>query len=141
MAIDPEHPDDLFANRKRGGRFRNYHPLRLYYVGYGANDNTTTRFRRYPGDGTRPCLPEHDLRDKRFMHTPNRTMKIRIVVNGSKVQYFRDEECVFDFVDEHPYAEGWFGFRTVRNHLRIDRFKVYQLSSGDNETKNGANMQ
>jgi len=27
------------------------------YVGYGGNDNTTTRFRRYPGDGTRPLLP------------------------------------------------------------------------------------
>lgn len=100
LAIDPEQPDDLFANRSRGGKFRNYHPLRLYYVGYGANDNTTTRFRRYPGDGTRPCLPEHDLRDKRFMHTPDRTMKIRIVVNGGRVQYFRDGGCVFDFLDE-----------------------------------------
>ena len=127
MAIDPENPDDLFADRNRGGKFGNYHPLRLYYVGYGANDNTTTRFRRYPGDGSRPCLTQHDLRDKQFMHTPNRTMKIQIVVDGSQVRYFRDGACVFDFVDENPYAEGWFGFRTVRNHMRIDNFRVYRL--------------
>jgi hypothetical protein len=63
MATDPKNPKDLFANQKRGGLFKNYHPLRLYYVGYGANHNTTTRFRRYPGDSSRPCLPGHDLQD------------------------------------------------------------------------------
>ena len=127
MAIDPKNPNDLFADKKRGGLFRNYHPLRLYYVGYGANDNTTTRFRRYPGGGARPCLPEHDLRDKEFMHTPNRTILIQIIADGDKIRYLRDGKVVFNVKDKNPFTEGWFGFRTVRNHMRIDNFKVYQL--------------
>ena len=128
MAIDPKHPKDIFANKKRKGSFKNYHSLRLYYVGYGANNNTTTRFRRYPGGGARPCLPEHDLRDKKFMHTPNKMLKIRIVADGGRIQYFRNGEIVFDFLDKEPFVEGWFGFRTVRNHMRIDNFRVYSLA-------------
>lgn len=136
MAIDPKYPDDIFANKERGGDFKNYHPLRLYYVGYGANNNTTTRFRRYPGGGARPCLPEHDLQDKKFMHTPNKTIKIQIVANGNAIQYLRDGEIVFDFDDKNPFTEGWFAFRTVQNHLRIDNFKVYQLSPRRSEPGN-----
>ena len=133
MAIDPKNPEDLFANKNRGGSFKNYHPLRLYYVGYGANNNTTTRFRRYPGDGSRPCLPEHDLRDKKFMHKPNKTIKIQIIADGGKIQYLRDGDIVFDFLDKNPFREGWFGFRTVRNHMRIDNFRVYRLSPKSGE--------
>ena len=128
MAIDPKNPEDLFADKTRGGLFNNYHSLRLYYVGYGANHNTTTRFRRYPGGGARPCLPEHDLRDKKFMHTANEAIQIQIIADRHKIQYLRNGEIVFDFKDENPFAEGWFGFRTVRNHLRLDNFKIYELS-------------
>lgn len=129
MAIDPDNPADLFANKKRGGSFRNYHPLRLYYVGYGANNNTTTRFRRYPGDGSRPCLPEHDLKDAKFLHSPNEILKIQIVANGSTIQYLRNGKVVFDFLDPSPFTDGWFGFRTVRNHLQIDNFKIYRIAT------------
>lgn len=128
MATDPKNPKDLFTNKNRGGLFKNYHQLRLYYVGYGANHNTTTRFRRYPGDGSRPCLPGHDLRDKKFMHTPNKKIKIQIISKGSNIQYLRDGEIVFNFTDKTPYSEGWFGLRTVKNHMRIDNFQVYQLA-------------
>ena len=127
MAIDPKNPDDIFADKSRGGAFKNYHPLRLYYVGYGANKNTTTRFRRYPGGGERPNLAEHDLSDKKFMHTPNKTIHIQIISEKGRVRYLRDGEVVFDFHDKEPFTEGWFGFRTVHNHLQIDNFRVYQL--------------
>ena len=123
---------DLFANgasEKRGGSFKNYHALRLYYVGYGANKNTTTRFRRYLGGGERPVLPEHDLTDKKFLHVANKVIKIKLVADGEKIQYWRNGELVFDVIDKVPYTEGWFGFRTVKNHLKIDNFKVYQLSA------------
>ncbi|MEM8954840.1 MAG: DUF6250 domain-containing protein [Verrucomicrobiota bacterium] len=133
MAIDPEHPEDLFADEARGGSFKNYHALRLYYVGYGANNNTTTRFRRYPGDGSRPNLPEHDLRDERFRHRGNETVKIQIIVDGRTIRYLRDGEIVFDFEDREPYTEGWFGFRTVRNRMRIDDFRVYRLLPVEDE--------
>ena len=45
---------------------------------------------------------------------------------GGRIQYSRDGEVVFEFRDKDPFREGWFGFRTVRNHLRIDNFRVYQ---------------
>ena len=32
-----------------GGKFANNYALKLYYMGYGGNWNTTTRFRRYKG--------------------------------------------------------------------------------------------
>jgi hypothetical protein len=127
MAIDPKRPNALLARSKaRGGRFANYHSLRLYYVGYGANGNKTTRFRRYPGDGTRPLLPKHDLKDRKHMLAMNRKMRIEIVCAGDRTQYLRDGKVVFDFRDPKPYRQGWFGFRTVRNHMRIDNFRVYR---------------
>ena len=130
MASDLARPDDLFANNaseKRGGSFKNYHALKLYYVGYGANNNTTTRFRRYLGGGERPVLPEHDLKDEKFLHVPNQLIKIKLVADGEKIQYWRNGELVFGVIDKKPYTEGWFGFRTVKNHLKIDNFKVYSL--------------
>jgi len=132
MATDPKHPENIFTDKRRGGKFKNYHPLKLYYVGYGANKNTTTRFRRYPGGGERTVLPEHDLTDQKFLHTPNKTLKIQIIANGETIQYLRDGEIVFNITDKEPFKEGWFGFRTVNNHLLLDNFKVYQLSEKQN---------
>lgn len=128
MASDPKHPEDIFiSSRARGGDFKKYDGLRLYYVGYGANENKTTRFRRYTGDGSKPLLPEHDLQDAKLMNFPNRTLKIQLIADGNRIQYRRDGEVIFDFTDKEPFREGWFGFRTVRNHMRLDQFRVYQL--------------
>ncbi len=128
MAKDPASPDDIFAHgESRGGDFNKYNPLRLYYVGYGGNHNRTTRFRRYTGTGDKPLLPEHDLRDPEYLLVPNRTMQIQIVVAGNRTLYYRNNEIVFDITDPDPYLDGWFGFRTVSNHMRIDNFRVYRL--------------
>ena len=129
MATDPQHPADLFAaSAERAGNFARYDSLRLYYVGYGANGNLTTRFRRYPGDGTRPLDPaKGELRDAKFMNVPNRRVKIQIIADGARVQFLRDGELIFDFTDRAPLREGWFGLRTVRNHLMIEKFRVYRL--------------
>lgn len=126
MAIDPKNPDDLLAGGKeRGGQFSNYHPLRLYYVGYGANKNRTARFRRYLGDGTRPVLPEHDLQRS---HLPNQWRRVQILSTDGTYKYLIDGDIVFDIHDPDPYLSGWFGFRTVRNHMAIDRFRVWRLA-------------
>jgi hypothetical protein len=128
MAIDPENPDDLFARGpERQGKFGNYHALRLYYVGYGGHGNSKTRFRRYPGGGERPLLPEHDLVEEQFMIVPNTVMRIRLVANGETIQYWRDGELLFELIDEDPFTSGWFGFRTVKNHLAVDNFRVTRL--------------
>ena len=130
MARDPEHFDDLFANsQKRGGRFSNYDSLRLYYVGYGANHNTTTRFRRYTGTGERPLLPEHDLSDEKYMLKYNVPIKIQLIADGERIAYVRDGEVIYDVHDSDPFTDGWFGFRTVHNHMTIDNFKVYGLKN------------
>src|SRR5438067_294848 len=65
MATHPRSPEFMPAGRT--GKFEDYDSLRTYYVGMGGNDNTTTRFRRYAGDGTKPLLPEYDLGEKRFL--------------------------------------------------------------------------
>lgn len=128
MATDPSHPGDFFARSKeRGGNFKKYDDLQLYYVGYGANDNVTTRFRRYPRSrDDKGLLPEYDLSVAKFMNVPNKTVKIRILSDGEKIRFYRDGELVFAFTDPAPYREGWFGFRTVRNHMKISNFRVYR---------------
>jgi len=129
MASDPKHPDDLFAgSAERAGKFSQYDSLRLYYVGYGANGNVTTRFRRYPGDGTRPLDPgKGELLDPKFMNVPNRTVKIQLIADGQRVQFLRDGELIFDLTDPSPFRDGWFGLRTVRNRMKVDNFRVHRL--------------
>ncbi|ANW95420.1 hypothetical protein AXE80_03610 [Wenyingzhuangia fucanilytica] len=128
MATDPEHPNNLFANsEKRGGKFSNYDSLQLYYMGVGGNDNGTTRFRRYVGNGERPLLPEHDLRDAKYMLEPNKTYHIKIIAHNSIIQYFRGHQLLAELNDANPYTSGYFGFRTVKNHMTVDNFKVYKL--------------
>ncbi len=101
--------------------------MRLYYVGYGANHNSTTRFRRYIGTGERPVLPEHDLSDEKYMLKYNIPIKIQLIADGERIAYLRDGEVIYDVHDPDPYTDGWFGFRTVNNHMTLDNFKVYRL--------------
>ena len=124
MARDARDPDSLFAV-SRSGQFSDYNQLRCYYVGYGGNSNTTTRFRRYIGDAERrPLRPEHDLSANQFMIEPNRKMSIRCVADGQRIEYWRDGELIFSFDDPEPYRSGWFAFRTVTSHIVIENFRV-----------------
>ena len=128
MANDPKNPNDFFKESKnRQGFFPNYHELTLYYVGYGGHNNSKTRFRRYDGNFDRPLLPEHDLSDRKFMIVPNKKMHITLIVNKKQVQYRRDEEVVFVYKDEKPYSNGYFGIRTVENHMKIENLKISSL--------------
>ena len=128
MASDPSSPDDFFAkSEERSGYMRKYDGMSLYYVGYGANDNTTTRMRRYPGDGTRPLMPEYDLSGEPYLNKINTPMKIRLVHDGVRWKMWRDEVLVYDIKDEQPFLDGYFGFRTWKSHMQIDNFKVYRV--------------
>ncbi len=128
MANDPNYPNDFFKeSEKRAGHFPNYHHLKLYYVGYGGHDNSKTRFRRYDGNVDRPLLTEHDLSDKKFMITANKKMHIEILVKGNHTSYARDGVVIFDINDPESYTKGYFGFRTVENHMEIENFKVIKL--------------
>ena len=126
MAIDPRAPGTQPTGRS--GRFSDYDSLLTYYVGYGGNDNSTTRFRRYDGTVARPLLPEHDLREKKFLLEPNRTYHIRLVARGGMAEYWRDGEKIFSYRDAAPLTSGWFALRTVKSHLELKNLKVTTLA-------------
>ncbi|AOS44220.1 hypothetical protein Verru16b_01281 [Lacunisphaera limnophila] len=129
MATDPAQPDgDLFAPGagRRDGTFASYDALRTYYVGYGGNTNTTTRFRRYDGTGARPLLPAHDLSAPEFLLQPDQAYRITITADeNGRVQFIRDGEVVFDWTDPAPLRSGWFGFRSVDSQIEIRDFAVH----------------
>ncbi len=125
MASDPKSPGDLFhAGHKRTGKFATYDSLNLYYVGYGGNANTTTRFRRYDGTGARPLLPEHDLTDAAHLLKAGHTYKITLVVQDGEARFICDGKTVFSYKDPKPLTEGWFGFRTVQSKMLVKNFRV-----------------
>lgn len=127
MATDPARPDDLFApGHERTGKFATYDSLKTYYVGYGGNTNSTTRFRRYDGSGARPLLPEHDLTTAPFLLEPDRTYRIMLVAAFGRVQFLRDGEVIFDCEDPAPLETGWFGFRTVHSRIKVSSFAVFR---------------
>jgi Domain of unknown function (DUF6250) len=114
----------------RNGAFAQYNNLLSYYVGLGGNGNTTTRFRRYIGSQTeRPLLPENDRTAPGELLRPNLFQTIRLVADDRLIQYYRDEQRLFEYDDSHPYTHGWFAIRTTKSHLRIRHFRVYRLIS------------
>jgi hypothetical protein len=121
-ARDARSPDDVFAT-VRSGAFADYDWLKTYYVGQGANLNTTTRFRRYVGEpGNRPLI--FDLTEP--LIAANQPLRIKISVVGDRVRYYSDDQLVFDYVDPEPYLSGWFAFRTVASHFAIRDFGVWR---------------
>jgi hypothetical protein len=128
MATDARSPNDLFGT-KRTGKFSDYNQLRTYYVGQGGNSNTTTRFRRYIGDAEdRPLLPENDLRSPDVLLKPNVWQTVQLVASGNRIQYYRDDRLIFDFVDPAPYTHGHFGFRTTASQMELRNFAVYRIA-------------
>lgn len=128
MAVDPRSTAAPFApGQARSGKFSDYDSLLTYYVGYGGNNNTTTRFRRYDGTAARPLLPEHDLSAKKFLLEGNRPYRIRLVARDGRAEFWRDGELIFVFTDPTPLNAGWFALRTVRSHLRVEDFRIERL--------------
>jgi hypothetical protein len=90
----------------------------------GGNENTTTRFRRYRGDGSKPLEPQHDLREAKFLLQGNRTYQIKLVAKDGRAEFWRDGERVFSFEDPSPLASGWFAFRAMHCHLEIRNLRI-----------------
>lgn len=121
MATDPVEKN-LFT---RTGVFTEYDSLLLYYVGFGGNTNTTTRFRKYTGNGER--ILYNDLTDSAHLLEPNKEYLIRITVYKGTTKFFVDNKEFFSFNDAHPLKEGYFGFRTTESRQSVNDFKVYRL--------------
>lgn len=128
MASDPEAKDPFVNLKKRGGKFVNSYSLQLYYVGYGGNHNSTTRFRRYDGD--RRGIDNADYRpailteytDADNLLKPGKWYHIKITTDGLRTQYFVDGKRLVDFRDPQPLTEGWFAFRTTLSRTRLTNF-------------------
>lgn len=126
MATDPKSPD-LLAH-PRSGAFATYNDLLTYYVGVGGSGNKTTRFRRYIGDPkVRPLLPQNDLSGQDKMIVPNRTETIRLIADDHLIEYYRGQQRLFEYIDPHPYEQGWFAIRTTQNHMQVKNFRVTRL--------------
>lgn len=121
MAADPAN-DNLFT---RKGAFGEYDSLRLYYVGMGGNTNTTTRFRKYTGNGERVLYG--DSTDKEHLLQANKEYQIRTVVYKGFVQFFVNGSRFFSFRDPEPLHDGYFGFRTTQSRQEISNFRVFAL--------------
>lgn len=123
-AVDVRSPDDIFAT-ERGGALAEYDYLKTYYSGYGANYNTTTRLRRYVGEaGVRPLVRDYT----EPLLVANEPHHVRIVSDGSTVQWWNNGRLVFDYEDPEPYTSGHFAFRTTWSHFRITGFRVWRLA-------------
>ena len=125
MAEDPGEKELL----SRSGSFREYDNLRMYYAGIGGNRNTTTRFRKYPGNGERTLI--FDLRDEKHLLEPNKTYLVQIVVKNDITALFVNGKEYFNYKDKAPLTEGYFGFRTVESHQEINDFRVFRLGDGN----------
>ena len=132
-ANDPKYPDDLFTRSQwRDGIFKNYNTLNLFYVGYGGNDNSTTRFRRYRGeyygvadDKVKPLLKEYT--DASHLLVPNQWYQIRIKVEKGITTYSVNGEELFRYVLTGGEGDGHFGLRLLQNHVLFTDFKVTTL--------------
>ncbi len=121
MATDPL--DQSIFTRK--GVFEQYNDLRLYYSGIGGNTNTTTRFRKYQGNGERTLLTELNERDTLLQ--ANRDYVIETAVYQGCTRVVVDGKVFFSYKDKDALKDGYFGFRTTQSRQQIRYFKVYQL--------------
>ena len=129
-ASDPEHAEDFFARSEwRGGIFARYNTLDLLYVGYGGNENSTTRFRRYygqrfgaPADEVKPLIGEYT--DAGHLLVANRPLRIEIAVTGDRTSYSVNGEELFSRKLAPGEGDGYFGLRLLSNRTRIVGFRI-----------------
>lgn len=139
-ASDPLHPDNLWKQAKwRKGIFKHCYSLRMYYLGYGGNHNSTTRFRRYDGNyeqvREQHILPKilKEYTDKEHLLEPNKWYRIKIATNGNKISYYINGKRLVDFRDPDPLRTGWFGFRTTLSRARIANFSYINQTPNDEQ--------
>lgn len=134
-AYDPQHPNDFFARSKwRNGEFKNYNTLSLYYVGYGGNDNQTTRFREYHGEyygvedvRIKPILKEYT--DAIHLLKPNQWYEINIRVENGVTTFCINGKELFRQSVAKGKGEGYFALRLWQNHVLFADFKVNSIEN------------
>jgi hypothetical protein len=102
MASDPKSKDVFARSGWRNGSFVKYYSLNTYYLGYGGNYNSTTRFRKYTGDeegidnvSRRPAILK-EYNDKEHLLRPNHWYHVKLRNYGNRIQYFIDGEQILN---------------------------------------------
>jgi hypothetical protein len=123
MASEPAGDGTTLA--PRNGKLEGYDNLRLYYVGMGGNTNSTTRFRKYPGNGERTLIQEYN--DAVHLLQSNKEYQIKTIVQDGTTSFWVDGKCFFTYKDPAPLQTGYFGIRSTKSRQEIANFRVYQL--------------
>ena len=121
MASDP-HGDKPFG---RDGVFESYDGLSLYYIGIGGNSNTSSRLRKYEGNGQRRLLQEHS--DAAHLLQANRDYLVQTVVKDGSIAVYVDGRRYFSFTDPTPLTTGYFGLRSTQSRQEVTAVRIYQL--------------
>lgn len=159
LASDSENEDEgLFDSERYTGNFTSYNKMNGYYASSGGARNTTVRMRRYPREknsqGTKHIALQDRDRQKDFLLTPGKRMKVQLVAFDDLVQYIVDGVLVYEMsfgeevtvegargegrqlsieqygAQDYPfYQEGFFGFRMVGTHHRYSNFRVHELNA------------
>lgn len=132
---------DGSAPYPRDGKFAGYDTLPTYYVGFGANANTTTRLRHYDGSqrrlltgfadgaiaepGERPMTRETRLQ-------AGKPLSVEIVSRQPTandpvhLRWRADSNELFTRADANPRLQGHFALRTTASRLQIRDFQILQ---------------
>ncbi len=117
----------------RSGIFARCYTLQMYYLGYGGNYNTTTRFRRYTGDALGVDSASHrpailtEYTDSAHLLRPNHWYHVKVQTVQGRTEMWVDGERIVSYLDPEPLSEGWFGFRTTLSRCRITHFRSYPV--------------
>ena len=126
MASDPKTKTVFDRLGERNGVFANCAQMQLYYVGYGGNYNSTTRFRRYNGEPGPAIITEYT--DEAHLLKANHWYHIKLVAaRDGRVEYWIDGEKLVDYLDPQPLRKGWFGFRTTLSRTGIRNFSYRKI--------------
>jgi hypothetical protein len=125
----------------RSGSFAAYDTLAAYYVGFGANGNTTTRLRLYDGSERRllagfadgPIAEPGELpmaRETRLR--AGQPVGVEIVsrrptaADPVHLRWRADGRALFTRADPQPRLQGLFALRTTASRLQIRDFQILQ---------------
>ena len=130
LASDPRHKDIWSRQEWRQGIFVRCYTLQMYYLGYGGNYHSTTRFRRYDGDergvdsvAYRPAILK-EYTDGDHLLKANHWYHVKIESTGGRTRFYMDGQLLVDYLDPTPLRRGWFGFRTTLSRTRITNFQI-----------------
>lgn len=133
---------DGSAPRVRDGRFSSYDDLRAFYVGFGANGNTTTRLRSY--EGTRrllagfapPGSPGTEAHEQPpSAHTrlqAGQPVHVELVsrhpsaTDPLHLRWTANGVALFSLAGPLLHRQGHFALRTTASRLQVRGFEIWQ---------------